>query len=120
MLVTNEWEDVATLVEDNSHYPQPRYGHACTVNGNMMYIHGGHVLYAPTKWAFTSELFSFNMETGTWMLESPHYMKHPPPSQIEAVVGKPQNYLFLHRDFHVALYFNGKIILYGGRSKQIV
>lgn len=109
------WSELPTLVQDCD-YPQPRYGHACTVHKHIMYIQGGHVLYTANRWGFTSELLSFNMDTNTWSLETPHYMKHPPPGQINAAIGKPENYLFLHRDFHVAFYFNGKIVIYGGRS----
>ena len=110
------WQEIATLVEDCD-YPMARYGSACTTNGPIMYIHGGHVQYGTNKWGFTSELISFNMETRTWRIESPHFSKHPPPTQLEAVVGKPQNYLFLHRDFHTAVTIKDKIIVFGGRSK---
>lgn len=59
--------------------------HTCRVNGPIIYIHEGHVLYAPNKWGFISELLLFNMETNTWRLESPHCMKHPGPTQLDAV-----------------------------------
>jgi hypothetical protein len=114
---TNEWMELATLVEGRE-YPYPRYGHTCVADGSMMYIHGGHVLYSGNRWGFTSELISFNMETDTWRVESPHYAKHPPPHMVDAVVGKPPNYLYLHRDYHVGVFYDNKIIIIGGRTPE--
>lgn len=110
-----------TLVDDCP-YPLPRYGHAVTMNDDrsVLYIHGGHIKYAQRRWAwgFTSELLALDLATMTWRVESPHYCKHPSnDNRDDAVIGKPPNYLMLHRDYHTAVHVNNKIILYGGRSK---
>ena len=117
---SGEWNDVLTFVE-GCDYPMPRYGHASTTNNNsVLYIHGGHIKYDNRKFGFTSELLSLDLATMTWKVESPHFSKHPSNQQtLNAVFGKPRNYLMLHRDYHTSAYINNKIILFGGRSKLL-
>ena len=113
----NSWMTLDCLVEDCA-YPSARFGHACAVNGPIMYIQGGRVEQGSYRGdLYTAELLSFNMETQIWRVEMPDY-KTPPTGGYG---GLPllSDFFLLHRDFHSAVYVDGKIIVFGGRSPEI-
>ena len=113
----NSWMTLDCLVEDCA-YPSARFGHACAVNGPIMYIQGGRVEQGSYRGdLYTAELLSFNMETGVWRVETPNYKI--PPTGGYGGLPLQRDFLLLHRDFHSAVYVDGKIIVFGGRSPEI-
>ena len=111
----NSWMTLDCLVEDCA-YPSARFGHACAVNGPIMYIQGGRVERDSYRGdLYTAELLSFNMETRIWRVETPNYEIPPTGGGFPL----PRDFLLLHRDFHSAVSVDGKIIVFGGRSPEI-
>ena len=99
---TRSWIVLETFVDGCSH-PEARSGHACTSDGNIMYIHGGQNEFSRRAVAgllgasevCTAELLSFDMATLTWKVVTPNYRQ--PPSGGFFGVSLPENYLHLLR-----------------------
>ena len=73
-----------TFVDGCSH-PETRSGHACTSDGNIMYIHGGQNEFSRRAVAgllgasevCTAEFLSFDMATLTCKVVTPNYRQPP-------------------------------------------
>ncbi|XP_003391324.2 PREDICTED: kelch domain-containing protein 3-like [Amphimedon queenslandica] len=78
--------------------PRSRDGHACTVKGNIMYLHGG---FDTGSLVFTGDLYAFDMDSHIWTLLPPNGDRCP------------------ERDFHTATHVERKVIVFGGRSDII-
>ncbi|KAL5474818.1 hypothetical protein EMCRGX_G026835 [Ephydatia muelleri] len=75
--------------------PSSRDGHACTVIGKDMFIHGG---FAANEMKFNGDTYKFDMMSHIWTKL---------PCQGEPVT---------ERDFHTATAVNNLIFVFGGRS----
>jgi hypothetical protein len=75
--------------------PSSRDGHACTLLGNEMIVHGG---FASRVIKFSGDMYAFNLDEHTWRKF---------PKRGERV---PE------RDFHVATVVGNKVVVFGGRS----
>ena len=100
------WLKLATNI-DGLQIPFGCSGHVCTLNGPVMYIHGGtsFVGEGAKRWLTSKpDLFSLNLDTHLWQIEKPS-------EDIDLSV------MPLVRGSHSGVYINSRILIFGGECE---